>query len=90
MDFTDRFAAAAADGFKAVEYLFPYAVPGAELAGRLRQHGLTQALFNAPPGDWDAGERGMACLPGPRGTSSAAASSTGAAYARRWAARACM
>ena len=62
--FIDRFAAAAADGFKAVEYLFPYAVPAADLAAQLQQHGLQQVLFNAPPGDWDAGERGMACLPG--------------------------
>ncbi len=61
--FVDRFAAAAADGFDAVEYLFPYAVPAAELAARLQQHGLTQALFNAPPGNFDAGERGLACLP---------------------------
>lgn len=61
--FLDRFAAAAADGFDAVEYLFPYAFAPAELAARLQAHGLTQALFNAPPGDFDAGERGLACLP---------------------------
>ncbi len=62
--FLDRFAAAAADGFQAVEYLFPYAHPAADLAQRLADHGLQQVLFNAPPGDWDAGERGLACLPG--------------------------
>ncbi len=62
--FVDRFAAAAADGFDAVEYLFPYAVPAAELAARLQQHGLTQALFNAPPGNFDAGERGLLRRPG--------------------------
>lgn len=62
--FLDRFAAAAADGFRAVEYLFPYAFAEAELAKRLADHGLQQVLFNAPPGDWDAGERGVACLPG--------------------------
>jgi hydroxypyruvate isomerase len=61
--FVDRFAAAAADGFDAVEYLFPYAMPAAELAARLQTQGLTQALFNAPPGNFDAGERGLACLP---------------------------
>ena len=61
--FLDRFAAAAADGFDAVEYLFPYAFTAADLAARLQAHGLTQALFNAPPGDFDAGERGLACLP---------------------------
>jgi hydroxypyruvate isomerase len=63
-DFTDRFAAAARDGFKAVEYLFPYAWPAKDLAQRLADNGLQQVLFNAPPGDWDAGERGLACLPG--------------------------
>jgi 2-dehydrotetronate isomerase len=62
-DFLDRFAAAAADGFTGVEYLFPYAYPAAALRERLQAHGLTQVLFNAPPGDWDAGERGLACLP---------------------------
>jgi hydroxypyruvate isomerase len=62
--FPDRFAAAAADGFKAVEYLFPYAFAATELAQQLRDHGLQQVLFNAPPGNWDAGERGLACLPG--------------------------
>jgi hydroxypyruvate isomerase len=64
VDFLDRFAAAAADGFKAVEYLFPYAFTAEELAARLKAAGLQQVLFNAPPGDWDAGERGIACLPG--------------------------
>ena len=67
LDFTDRFAAAARDGFQAVEYLFPYAWPAPQLAGLLRQHGLRQVLFNAPPGDWDAGERGLACIPGREG-----------------------
>jgi hydroxypyruvate isomerase len=62
--FLDRFRAAAADGFTAVEFLFPYAFERAELAQRLHGHGLHQVLFNAPPGDWDSGERGMASLPG--------------------------
>ena len=62
--FLERFGAAAADGFKAVEYLFPYAQPQDELARRLADHGLRQVLFNAPPGRFDAGERGIACLPG--------------------------
>ena len=62
--FLDRFAAAAKDGFKAVEYLFPYAFKPQLLAQRLADNGLRQVLFNAPPGDWDAGERGLACLPG--------------------------
>jgi 2-dehydrotetronate isomerase len=63
LDFLERFAAAAADGFAGVEYLFPYAHPAEHLRERLHAHGLTQVLFNAPPGDWDAGERGLAGLP---------------------------
>ena len=61
--FLDRFAAAAADDFDAVEYLFPYAFDRTVLAKHLRANGLTQALFNAPPGNFEAGERGLACLP---------------------------
>ena len=64
VDFLDRFAAARRQGFTAVEYLFPYAWPKAELAARLNGEGLQQVLFNAPPGDWDAGERGIAGVPG--------------------------
>jgi hydroxypyruvate isomerase len=62
--FLDRFAAAAKDGFKGVEFLFPYENPAAEIRARLDAHGLTQALFNGPPGNWEAGERGLASLPG--------------------------
>jgi hydroxypyruvate isomerase len=62
--FLDRFAAAAADGFTAVEFLFPYEFEPGAIASRLADQGLRQALFNAPPGDWAGGERGMACLPG--------------------------
>jgi hydroxypyruvate isomerase len=62
--FLDRFAAARADGFEAVEYLFPYEHEAAVLAACLRENGLQQVLFNAPPGDLAAGERGLACLPG--------------------------
>ena len=62
--FLDRFAAAAQDGFDAVEYLFPYEHTPDDIASRLKAHGLTQALFNLPPGDWASGERGMACIPG--------------------------
>jgi 2-dehydrotetronate isomerase len=62
--FPGRFAAAAKDGFKAVEYLFPYAYPAKDLATWLCEHGLTQVLLNAPPGNWAAGERGLASLPG--------------------------
>jgi len=62
--FIERFAAAKRDGFEAVEYLFPYEHPSAELVRALERNGLQQVLFNAPPGDWAAGERGLACLPG--------------------------
>jgi 2-dehydrotetronate isomerase len=62
--FLDRFEAAAKCGFKGVEFLFPYEWPAAEIAARLKAHGLTQALFNLPPGDWTKGERGLAAMPG--------------------------
>jgi hydroxypyruvate isomerase len=62
--FLDRFALAAKAGFKGVEFLFPYEHPAAEIAARLKDNGLQQVLFNAPPGDWAKGERGMACHPG--------------------------
>jgi 2-dehydrotetronate isomerase len=62
--FPERFAAAAEDGFTSVEYLFPYEYPPQQLAAWLREHGLRQVLFNAPPGDWAAGDRGLASLPG--------------------------
>ena len=61
--FLDRFAAAAEAGFKGVEYLFPYAWPAAQLAEALQANALVQVLHNLPPGDWDAGERGIACHP---------------------------
>jgi len=61
--FLDRFEAAAKAGFTAVEFLFPYAFPPEEIGKRLRANGLTQALFNLPPGNWDAGEKGFAALP---------------------------
>ena len=74
LPFLARFAAAARDGFQAVEYLFPYAYPAEELAELLDKHGLQQVLFNAPPGGgrnlqemaqaWDAGMRGTLCLNG--------------------------
>ena len=63
LPFLDRFAAAKAAGFNAVEYLFPYEYPKEELAARLRANGLKQVLHNLPAGDWAAGERGIACHP---------------------------
>ena len=62
--FLDRFEAAAGDGFRGVEYLFPYEHDAREIRARLDTNGLTQVLFNAPPGDWAKGERGIASLPG--------------------------
>ena len=62
--FLERFGAAARDGFKGVEFLFPYEHSAADIKARLAEHGLAQALFNAPPGDWTKGERGMASRPG--------------------------
>jgi 2-dehydrotetronate isomerase len=61
--FLDRFEAAARAGFTAVEFLFPYEYPAEAIGERLRRNGLTQALFNLPPGNWEAGERGLAALP---------------------------
>ena len=66
--FADQFSAAARDGFKAIECLFPYEHPARELAALLEENGLIQILVNAPPGDWSAGERGLACLPGREST----------------------
>ena len=61
--FLDRFERAAQAGFEAVEFLFPYAWPAEEIRQRLDAHGLTLVLHNLPAGDWDAGERGIACHP---------------------------
>ncbi|MGB5905437.1 MAG: 2-oxo-tetronate isomerase [Xanthobacteraceae bacterium] len=61
--FLDRFDAAADAGFDAVEFLFPYDFAPEDVGDRLRRNGLTQALFNLPPGAWDAGERGFAARP---------------------------
>ena len=62
--FPQRFAAAAAAGFKAVEFLFPYDHTPQEVASWLKENNLENVLFNLPPGDWAAGERGFASLPG--------------------------
>jgi hydroxypyruvate isomerase len=64
VDFLDRFEKAAKAGFKGVEYLFPYAWKKEQLVEKLGAFGLVQALHNLPAGDWNKGERGIACLPG--------------------------
>ncbi len=63
LPFMQRFEAAAKAGFKAVEYLFPYAYDKKELAAALKANGLAQVLHNLPAGDWDGGERGIGCHP---------------------------
>ena len=63
LPFMQRFEAAAKAGFKAVEYLFPYAFDKKELAAALKDNGLVQALHNLPAGNWEGGERGIACHP---------------------------
>lgn len=62
--FMERFGAAAKDGFRGVEFLFPYAFEAEAIAAELKRHGLQQVLFNTWPGDFDGGERGLASLPG--------------------------
>lgn len=64
LPFLERFDACAADGFEAVEFLFPYDHPVDAIARALRRNGLRQVLFNGPPGDFAGGERGIASLPG--------------------------
>ena len=61
--FLDRFERAARAGFNSVEFLFPYAFATADIKNRLEANRLTIVLHNLPAGDWDAGERGIACLP---------------------------
>ena len=67
VDFLDRFERAARVGFKAVEYMFPYGFSKDQLVNQLGQYGLKQVLHNLPAGNWQAGERGIACLPGREG-----------------------
>ena len=63
VDFLDRFEAAASAGFRGVEFQSPYEFDKQKIADRLREYGLTLALHNMPAGDWNAGDRGIACLP---------------------------
>src|ERR1022692_1127000 len=62
--FLDRFGAARDAGFQAVEYLFPYEYEPEVVARKLRENHLENVLFNMPPGNWSAGERGIVSLPG--------------------------
>ena len=63
-DFPNRFAAAAKAGFEAVEFLFPYDYSPADVGKWVKENNLINVLFNLPPGDWAAGERGIAACPG--------------------------
>ena len=63
LPFLDRFQAAASAGFEAVEFLFPYAFAPTDIRQRLDEFGLKLVLHNLPAGDWEAGERGIACDP---------------------------
>lgn len=64
LPFMERFAAARAAGFEAVETQFPYGFGAAEQAAQLQKHGLKQVLHNFPVGDWAGAERGFACHEG--------------------------
>ncbi len=63
LPFLERIDAAAAAGFRAIECVEPYVAPANEVAERLQRHDLTAALFNMPPGDWAAGDRGYGADP---------------------------
>jgi hydroxypyruvate isomerase len=67
VEFLSRFELASKAGFRGVEYLFPYPWNKDQLAEALKNHHLKQVLHNLPAGDWQAGERGIACLPGREG-----------------------
>ena len=60
----ERFERAARAGFKAVEVQFPYEAPAAKIRARMDACGVRMVLHNLPPGDFAAGERGIACHPG--------------------------
>lgn len=62
--FPERFAAAASCGFAGVEFLFPYDYPPVDVARWAEEAGVEVVMFNLPPGDWAAGERGLAGVPG--------------------------
>lgn len=61
--FLDRFALARQAGFDAVEFLFPYSFPAERIKSLLVDNHLKLVLHNLPAGNWDAGERGIACHP---------------------------
>ena len=62
--FLERFAAARAAGFDAVEFPAPYDHPAEAIAEKLRENGQRCILFNLPMGDRAKGDVGFACRPG--------------------------
>jgi len=64
LPFPDRFVAAADAGFRACELRFPFGCSAPEIGELLDRSGLRNVLFNMPAGDWEAGERGIAAIPG--------------------------
>lgn len=62
--FLERFPRAAACGFRAVEFQVPYDYPAQQLAALLKEHHLALALIDTPTGNWQAGDRGLAAVPG--------------------------
>lgn len=64
LPFLDRFQAAADAGFRAVEFMFPYEHKPEQIAAKAAAAKVEIVLFNLPAGNWEAGERGITCLPG--------------------------
>ena len=64
LPFLERVEAAAQAGFCAVEVMYPYAFKARDLSDALERNGMVLSVLNAPPGDYERGERGLACLPG--------------------------
>ncbi len=64
LPFVERIKAAADAGFKAVECQLPYHVDAIDIADACGMAGVSFVMMNAPPGNWEAGERGLAALPG--------------------------
>jgi len=63
VDFLKRFEVARKSGFRAVEFPFPYAYPHADLDRAVKEAGVEVVLFNLPAGNWEKGDRGIACNP---------------------------
>ena len=64
LNFLERFAAANKAGFNGIEFFFPYSYDKNALSDQLEKNDQVQVLFSLPPGDWEAGEVGIACHPG--------------------------